>query len=163
MCLYDDCLDEVVFFFLADDFTQLFDFREERIGIIFFCSGAFENVKIEVGETRPVEVERCGTVGPRVLQVGAYPVDDGHKVVAYGFYTASTQIGQTVFIVLDEPVSFCSAIFDGFAYGQAFYDRPSQAVRFDIGFPTGYIPDFPDISVRNIVQGGNDTFHTDLP
>ena len=98
-----------------------------------------------------------------MLQVGAYPVDDGHKVVAYGFYTASAQIGQTVFIVLDEPVSFRSAIFDGFAYGQAFYDRPPQAVRLDIGFPAGYLLDVPYISVGDIVQGGNDTFHTDLP
>lgn len=69
---------------------------------------------------------------PRVLQIRAYPVDNGHEVIAYGLYTAFAQIGKTDFVVLYQLFAFRSGIFNGLAYGQALHNRPAQAIGLDI-------------------------------
>lgn len=98
-----------------------------------------------------------------MLQVRTYPVDDGHEVVAYGLDAAFTQIGETDFIVFYQLVAFRSGIFNGFAYGQALYNRPAQAVGLNVLLQIIDCLFCPYFAVGHIVQGGNDTFHTDLP
>ena len=100
---------------------------------------------------------------PRVLQIRAYPVDNGHEVIAYGLYAAFAQIGKTDFVVLYQLFAFRSGIFNGLAYGQALHNRPAQAIGLDICLQIVDGLFCPDFAVGHIVPGGNYPFHTDLP
>ena len=97
-----------------------------------------------------------------MLQIRTYPVDNGHKVVAYGLYAAFTQVGEADFVILYQLFAFRSGVLDGLAYGQALYNRPAQTVGLDICLQI--VDSFlcPYFAVGHIVQSGDYTFHTDL-
>ena len=162
LCLDDDGVDKFVFFSLGNGLVECVYLCQCFVGIIILGLRPFENVYVEIGKAHLVEVKRRRTVGTGVMQVGAYPVDYRHEVVADGCYAAPAQVGETGYVVFDEAVTLGTAILDGLAHGQTLDDRPSEAVRFDHVFYRFYFFDAPYFAVGHIVQGGNNSFHTDL-
>ena len=76
---------------------------------------------------------------------------------------AGRQAGKAPAVIGDQPVPVRTGEFDLLAHRQALDHRPSQAEGFDISLEVAdriYGPDLPD---WDIMKGGYDTLHPDLP
>ena len=95
-------------------------------------------------------------------QIGTGPVQYGHEVVADAVDALCREIAQRLLIDLYLCVAVGTAILDGFHHRQRFYHTPAHAVRLNV---LSQVTDFltrPHLTEGHVVQGGNDTLHTNL-
>ena len=96
-------------------------------------------------------------LGPRALEVGAGPVDDGHEVVAEETDAASAEVGDRGLVLVDEggPL-WLAALLDRLVHGDALRHGPRQPAAFDERFACLDRIDRPHVANRDVVQRGDD-------
>ena len=67
---------------------------------------------VEIREFTEVEIEICGPIVIRIIEICACPVKHGHEIVADSGYAGLTEITERLFVVLDERVAVLTAILD---------------------------------------------------
>ena len=162
LCLHDNRINQFVFLGFGNHFIQFSHLAQFFFRIVRLSTFAFQNHRIEISETYAVEIQRTGTVCPRMLQVGTHPVDDRHKIITYRLHAAFAQIGKAHLIVLNQLVAFRTGILDSLAHRQAFHYRPSQPVRFDVRLQAINSLLGPYITIGHFMKCGHNTFYADL-
>ena len=122
-----------------------------------------QDVQVEPGEFRHVEVKAGSSVRPFVLQVRTDPVDYRHEVVANGPDAASSQIREALDIIVNECVPLRPSVFNGFRNGKAFHHAPSETCCLDETLQVLNRVYAPNLTARHIVKGSNNALHPDLP
>ena len=88
--LYDYRINKFILFGFGNHFIEFCHFAEFFIGIVLFGILTLQNLHIEVSKAHTVVIQRTGSVCPRMLQIGTYPVNYGHKVITDRFYPTLT-------------------------------------------------------------------------
>ncbi|MNG63518.1 hypothetical protein D3C79_217480 [compost metagenome] len=130
--------------------------------VILVCAGALQDMQIKSGEGDVIETQRFRTVGQQVLQIGACPVENRHKVVAHGIDTAGRQITQRLLVIGDMPRVIAAVGFDLFMHRNAFHHRPHQPFLSQQRLSRLDLIDRPNFAIRDMVQCGDDAGGTGL-
>ena len=137
--------------------------REPELRPLLPGAGALEDVDVEIGELGVVEIQVRGAVRVLMEQVRAGPVQHRHEVVADAVDALGGEVPQRLLVHFDLLVPVGTAVFDGLHDGERLHDAPAHAVALDILAQVADLLPRPHLSQRDVVQGGHDALHADLP
>ena len=123
---------------------------------------ALQDMNIEVSKLWEREVQVGTSVGVVVEQVGTCPVKHRHEVIADGMNTLKREVSQTFLISLYLLISVGTGILDALYHRQRLYHTPSHSVTFDVLLQVADLLAGPHLTIRYIVQGRNNAFHTNF-
>ena len=103
--------------------------------------------------------QRSGTICHGMIQIGAGPVEDGHKVVSYNLNTELSQITQGGFVIFDIHVASGQADLDVVVNVYALYNIHVKAGAFDLFAGLFNFFYFPNLAGLLVVQCPNKTFY----
>lgn len=124
---------------------------------------ALQDENVERRELGGVETQALRAVGKAKMQVGANPVENGHKVVDYLLYAAGAQIAYALLVVFQVPQIVARSKLNVLAHGKRLHNVPFEAVGRRFGLVLFYFFDSPKFAVGYVVERAVNACRSALP